>query len=455
MNNFSKFLNEAVNANDILTVQELDQYIKDVNRIVPNIVKNTLYLIQKYMILDPNDLDSIIYTSKGGLKNISSKLNIPIDELEDLKKMLKDMKSNIKLLPHYLSSQERKSFAKGKIKMEDLTIDLSTQQGRNDIVKMYMPLAYKIINEYVGKSKLTRQDLISSAMLAFANAMNEWNKEKNSTFKTYLSYRIQQQILNDMDKHGHTLSGTNWYATKKYGAEMLDAVSIDGMKRNDDGEFKQDRLASLGFEDDDPTIDRDEEKQWKQLFSIIERKFKQRDIDIFYRYFGLNGYKKEKSKDIAKSYGMSEGNIRNAVINKVLAFLKKDKDASELLSNLQSVYNESMMIDLFGADKDSIIEHLLNDDVFILLEELNKWNNKDVFNRALTNALNNIKDFEVIEDILNRDFEYLDSVFKKNKKTIISFLFNMYPTENMDRKSDVSLLEYMEELQEVYKKYHK
>ena len=40
-----------------------------------------------------------------------------------------------------------------------------------------------------------------------------------------------------------------------------------------------------------------EVKQWKKVFEILEKKFKQRDLDIFYSYFGLNGYKKEKSKD--------------------------------------------------------------------------------------------------------------------------------------------------------------
>ena len=30
----------------------------------------------------------------------------------------------------------------------------------------------------------------------------------------------------------------------------------------------------------------------------------------------------------------------------------------------------------------------------------------------------------------------------------------MYPTENMSRKTDVDLIEYMMELQEIYKKYN-
>ena len=44
---------------------------------------------------------------------------------------------------------------------------------------------------------------------------------------------------------------------------------------------------------------------------------------------------------------------------------------------------------------------------------------------------------------------------KKDKKLIVTFLNNMYPTENMSRKTDVSLLEYMSELQMYYQKYNR
>ena len=233
---------------------------------------------------------------------------------------------------------------------------------------------------------------------------------------------------------------------------MLDAVSIDGLSKNDDDEIKQDRLVALGYNDDERDEATDVE-QWKKVFNILEKKFKQRDLDIFYRYFGLNGYKREKSKDIAKMYGMSEGNIRNSVINKMIAFLKKDKGALELLMDLKESYNESLMIELFRCDKETILERLSNDDIYILLEEITKWNNKDVFKRALNASLPSNND--IILDILNGGFEEIDSNVKKYRKDIIYFLNNMYPTENFIRKTDVDIIEYMMELQEIYKKYKK
>ena len=450
---FTDILNESKQVyNGTVTLDELTDYINKTNKILPNIVRDALYLVKKYEILNADDINTILNASKGSIKSLAKKFNITEFEMEELWGIFKDLKSNIKLFPHFLTAFEQKSLIKGTAKVEDLIIDLDTAQGRNDVIKMYVPIVNKIVNQYVGKSKLTRSDLMSAAMEGFAKAMDQWDRSKNQLFKTYLSYRVQQQILNDIDEYGHSLSGTNWYATTKYGSEMLDAVSIDGLSKNDDDEIKQDRLAALGYNDDERDEATDVE-QWKKVFNILEKKFKQRDLDIFYRYFGLNGYKREKSKDIAKMYGMSEGNIRNSVINKMIAFLKKDKGALELLMDLKESYNESLMIELFRCDKETILERLSNDDIYILLEEITKWNNKDVFKRALNASLPSNND--IILDILNGGFEEIDSNVKKYRKDIIYFLNNMYPTENFIRKTDVDIIEYMMELQEIYKKYKK
>jgi RNA polymerase sigma factor (sigma-70 family) len=454
MDNFTRLLLEVKNVvEDSITLKDLDEYINKTSKILPIMVKDALYLIKKYEILDGKDINTILNANKSSLKGLADKYNITEGEMDDLWKLLKDLKNNIKLLPHFLTSQERSAFMKGKIMVSDLTIDLDTPQGKNDVVNQYMPIAHKIVNQYVGKSKLSREDLMSVALEAFTLAMKEWDRSKGQLFKTYLSYRIQQLILNEIDAHGHSLSGTNWYATKKYGGELLDAISLDSLPKDENGDFQQDRLAALGI-DDEKDLSRDEEKSWKQVFALLERKFKQRDLDIFYRYFGLNGYKREKSKDIAKDYGMSEGNIRNSIINKIIAFLKKDRKSMELLLDLQDMYNEHLMIELFGFDRDYIIERLAEDDIYILLEEINRWTNKNVFKRALDNSLPAGND-KFILDILNGDFEDVDNNIKKYKKDIIKFLSNMYPTENMAKKTDVDLIEYMVEIQEIYKNYKK
>ena len=450
---FTDIINESKKQeyNGTITLNELTDYINQASKILPNIVINVLYLVKKYMILDAKDINIILDSNKSSISNLAKKFNMRFEEMDELWNLFKDLKSNIKLFPHFLTPYEQKALIKGTARIEDLTIDLNSAQGRNEVIKMYTPIANKIVNQYVGKSKLSRNDLMSAAMEGFAKAIEEWDREKGQLFKTYLSYRIQQQILNDIDWYGHSLSGTNAYAVKKYGAEVLDAVSIDGMPKDEFGGIKGDRLAALGYTDFDSRDEEAEVKQWKKVFDMLERKFKQRDIDIFYRYFGLNGYKREKVKDIAKMYKMSDGNIRNTVINKIIAFLKKDRFAIKLLTDLHDSYNESLMVELFGCSKETILERLSNDDIYILLEEITRWNNKDVFRRALNSSLGSNDD--IILDILNGGFEEIDANVKKYKKDIVNFLSNMYPTDNISRKTDVDLIEYMMDLQEIYKKY--
>ena len=90
-----------------------------------------------------------------------------------------------------------------------------------------------------------------------------------------------------------------------------------------------------------------------------------------------------------------------------------------------------------------------------MLEELTRWGDKSTFETSIKNAL---KQFDsntkkILLDIIKSDFNYLDNNYKNNKKIIILFLSKLYPTENISRKTDVSLLEYMSEIQELYSKY--
>lgn len=453
MNNFSVILNEVRKNYDSesLLGSEITSFLNKVNKVIPSIVKDVIHLTKKYNILDKSSIEEIRLSSKGSLKRIGEKYNMKIEEIEELWKYLKELKFNIYLLPQYMSSKEREEFEKGRLSMDDLTIDLDSSAGRNAATKMYMPMIYKIVNQFVGKSKLSKPELISAALEGFTLAMNEWDRSKGVPFKTYSGTRIRQRILNDMDEYSHSLSGTSWYSTSKgYNA---DAFSLDSMIGYDgDGEFKQDRLAALGTTDDN--YSELSEKDWQRIYDLLEKKFSQRDIVIFYRFFGLNGYQKVKSKELAKEFGWSEGNIRNSVINKMINYLRKDPKAQEILSQLYESYNISIMIGLVGMDKDTIIESLYEDDMFILLEELNKWSDPEVFKAQLTTSLDKLNptDKSYISDVLSKDFDFLDGSFKKHKKVIILFLNHMYPTESMNRKTDVSLLDYMVEIQDAYKK---
>lgn len=465
MNNFMTFksfseINEASKrlSNSVLSSKDIQEYLDAVKKLIPSQIADLIYLTAIYGLGTQKDIDDIKNANKGQLNNIAFKLDISLDKIEELWKMLKEIKTNLRLLPQYQTPSERRAFMAGKLKMSDITIDLDTSAGRNACAKQYMPMVNKIVNDYVGKSRLDKPELMSAALDGFAAAMKDWRKDgKEDTsvpFKTFAAYRVKQQILYDINTIASVVN-TNRYAINKMGSGMLSAVSIDrGLDSDDD--FKQDRLSVIGKEDPNYNLTKSEEENWNMLYSLIEKNFKQRDIDIFYRYFGLKGYQKEKGKDIAKIFGMGASTI-TAIVNSVLMFLKKNSKAMDILSDIQTSYNESLMCDVMHLNKDEIVEAILADNTFILLEELTRWSNKSVYLNSLNTAFDNleIKETNIIKTILENDFEYLDKVYKKEKTSIMKFLGLMYPTESFKKKSDVSILEYMTELSELYKKYNK
>jgi RNA polymerase sigma factor (sigma-70 family) len=454
MNNFTNILKEARKnySSEALLSAEVTQFLNKVNKVIPAIVKDAIHLTQKYNLMDRESLEDIKNASKGQLKSLAQKYNMTPEEMEDMWKLLKELKTNIKLLPQYMSAQEREMLELGRLSMDDLTIDLTSQKGRNAAAKVYMPTVYTIVNKFLGRCGLSKAELISAGTLGLSNAMLDWDQSTGVPFKTYAGNRIRQQILNDINEHGHSMSGFNDYALKQ--GYTADAISLDNLLSGDD-DMQQDHLAALGYMDDE--YSELDDKKMKPVYDLIEKKFSTRDVDIFYRFFALKGNKREKSKDIAKSYGMSEGNIRNSIINKIISFLRTDTKAQNALRSIRESYTLSMMVSMVGMDKETMLETLVNDDLFILLEELNQWNDKELFKVALENALTKLpKDgSKYILEVLQKGFEYLDSTFKKNKKFIILFLNELHPTEPMTKKTDVSLLEYMMDIYDAYQIHKK
>lgn len=458
--NFKNFtsINEAAKlvSTDVLSKDDITTYLDAVKKRIPEQIADVIYITAKFEICTQKDIDDIKNANKGQLSKLAFKYNMSESEIMDLWEALKSLKANIRLLPQYQTASERKAFINGSIDMTDITIDLETSKGRNMCANQYMPMVHKIVNSYVGKSKLSKPELMSAALQGFTDAMNDWRKngdESTVPFKTYAAYRVKQQILNDINEYSYSMK-TNWYGISKVGATMLTAMSLDGAAVDDNGEFKQDRLKSLGKEDVAMDLTPSEEDNWNTLFKLIEGSFKQRDVDIFYRYFGLKGYGKEKGKDIAKSLGIASSLVTH-VVKTILAKLKDNSKAMEILKDIKTSYNESLMLDIMVLDKNMMVEAILADDMFILLEELTKWTDPEIFIATFDNVCNSMSnsDVNIIEDILTNDFEYLDKVFKTHKKLIIKFLNLMNPTESFTRKTDVALLDYMNELGNIYKKH--
>ena len=126
MNNFTDIVFESRKNFDSesLLSSEITNFLNKVNKVIPSIVKDAIHLTQKYNLMDRQSIEEIKNASKGSLKKLADKYKMTPEEIEDMWKLLKDLKNNIKLLPQYMSPQEREMLELGKLAMSDLTIDL-------------------------------------------------------------------------------------------------------------------------------------------------------------------------------------------------------------------------------------------------------------------------------------------------------------------------------------------
>lgn len=462
MKTFSNFITEARKqyTSSDLTKKDITDYIEAVKKDLPINVQKLLYLTSKYDLTNAEQLDKIRDVSKGQLKNLVDELDIPMNVLEEIWHMFKDIKQQYRLMPQYMTNRERESIMKKKLRFDDLTIDLETTAGKNAVARMYTPMVIKIANQFVGKSKLDKSDLMSAGMEGLMLAMQDWSPEGMDDkdpvpFKTYAAYRIRQKINNEIDINGHDLSGTSWYSFKM--GSKADAISMDAFDGDD--KAAADHLAALGDEDINKNYDI-EDPAWKKLYQMLEKNFSHRDVDIFYRYLGLNGRKREKAGDIAKEYGISQSSINNGVFKKILKYLQTNKKALDILDELKDLYLEGLLKDSIPRGSEYINELLYTDDIYLMFEEVTRWSNKYNFLSAYKHAYEqtlktNRKDIKVLEEVMNGDYVVADDNIKTHKILYINFLKHMYPTESFDKITDVTLLERMVEIQEAYKKFKK
>ena len=460
MVNFTDIINEArnrVNFDSVsLLTSEITKYINKVKKEIPKNVQDVIYLTQKYELTTAENIQLIIDANKSQLQQLSKELNIGFDKLVDLQKQLKSIKGKIRLLPQFQTQQEREDIMAGKLAMDDLTIDLTSKAGKNAVAKMYTPLVLSIVNKYIGQSSLDRAALISAGMLGLAEAIQKYDDSKSNgkPFKTYAAAYIENAIKSDMNNLSRTIS-TNWYGIETGAA--VSTTSLSSFAKNDDGDYNDDHLAALGEYDDHDS--QDKEKIFEELYKLLESKFSVRDCDIYYRYMGLKDYwgQKQKSKDIAKMYGMSEGNVKNAVINKINRFIQNTPKAMTLMRELRESYEISLMNELIYMDNKQVIyESLISNDMFILFEELNKWSNPKSFKQTIINILNNIsiEESKYLIDCLEQGFEFIDNTYKKHKKLLIHILRELYPTETFNNKSDVTIINKIVELSDISNNYN-
>ena len=436
--------------------QEITNFLNKLKKKIPQKVQSAIAITQRLNLTTSEELDAIKDARKTELKKLALKMELPLEDITILRELLNELRNDIKLMPQYMTNVEREALIKGKMSIADATMDFDSRVGRNVIAKMYMPLAIKIAGEFVqrnGSPKLNKQDYLGACLEALSEGINNYRDEIKDkgltmTFGAYIKKKMNWACLELANKHGSDFSGTysKAFTDARDAGNTSDffADSIDNYGPSNGDDIQHDRIAALGVHQDHKPK---QDEALELLFNGIEKKFSQRDCDIFYRYFGINDRDKEKGGDIAKRYGVSNGVVTQTV-TKIIKYIKNDKKMEDTLEILRDMFTESLLYDLRMMKASMITEALESDDVYILFEELFRFKSKNAFIKAFKNA-SKVSD---ISDILV-DFKTIDAALKLRKKDIVAFLSALYPSENISTKSDVEILEMLQDILKLYKKH--
>lgn len=459
-----------------LTKSEFEQYMAAVEKKLPKEVATACFYLLKANIFTKDEAESIITSSASKLKSLAHSKGVPEEEMLDLQKLMKKMKLEINLLPMWQNEETRMDFIAGTKTTDDIMLDLVSERGRAAVVKQYTPLMNKLANQYAGKSSLGKPELMSAAMMGLVKAMNDYRKNEKEvlagettdkeetkkmhrlTFQQYAAYRMQQQILHDINWYSRTvrIPGRTQNRHKDDENFGVSVSSIDKLIGNDpDSESIADRMRELAVDPahfELPTAKAGADAAMKSIYKMIEDRFNMQKAAVFYMTFGLNGYDMERQTDIAKKFKLSTANV--SMINKRIAkFLKETPAAQPLLRALLNHVQESILIENMNKTQQEIFEALINSDMYILLEELTRWSDPTVFENTIRGILAeyDADSVKFLTECMKNGSEWMEDNYRENKRLIVHFLESINPTSTFSKKQDLYIIEEMNTIINAYK----
>ena len=472
---FTEIIAESRREWNKLTIEQIKEFEKIVHG-SKSISKEYLQILVDTIqlgITSGEVLDEIINGSSSKIKEIISQYGGSPAMYEEIRKLAGKCKPELKGLPQLMSAEDFNNVISGKRDIGDITLDLETEKGRERCARQYAGLVTAIASKYRG-SGLDWNSLISAGYLGLTKAMSDYHrpdevvdmedgldkeakaevkKQKNLTFKQYAGWRIRFQILNDINELSRTVKITQYEYEKNKAAGNtkgnFNTVSVD-QTLDDEGQTLVDRMTA--FSNDNDAFKGDTKTQWDKVYKLIDDKFSARTASVFYKYFGLRGYKQMSGVEIAKEMHIT-GAAVSMYIKHIITFLKSDKRTINLLTDLLSMYSESLIA---SHTVQTIMDAMITDNVFIMLQECTRWTNRKVFNNAMGGAIQQLsesgKDFIIC--CLENDINYIDEHYDGNRSFVVNFLENVYPTECIRRKSDIDLINMMNELSENFKTHN-
>ena len=340
---------------------DLQKYLEIADRFISDDAKTVI----KYFI---ENNDYVKKFGNGDSKNaLANFYNGPAPQDEKLKEVYKcigKLKKVNRLLeiPMFQTDEQFEGIINKKVSPDEILLDLNSEKGRNEVVKKYDKLCWKIAREYVGKSAFNLDDLYGYALEGLTNAMNWYGKKtkKNNadeekikafTFYSYASRIIRFTIIGAIREESHTVripvSQQNKEREERGANTVSNTISGDkGIGSDSEGNEKSmfDKLsASMDVQDGDEKINKEDFlNTWKEIFDILKKKFSERDLNIFCDVWGVYGHKELKGREIADKYGLKSKSSATYISSKVFNEIEKDKKLKELFINAYELMHESL-----------------------------------------------------------------------------------------------------------------
>lgn len=211
-------------------------------------------------------------------------------------------------------------------------------QDKNRLAVQYEPLVNKLTKQFQEKTRMDWSTIKSMAYEGLVLAFNTFDSKKsNMKFLSYAAFAIRNNILTSIDNELRTVKLSN-YAQKKSktrGETLFNTVSLDSVVGKDaKGDDQKRKGVSSIYKNKCYESDKFSNGDvYEYLYKRLGDAFGEKDLDIFYRSFGLKDHDIEKGKDLAQEYGCSEGLISQKN-KKIIKYIQGDQELKEMLGSL-------------------------------------------------------------------------------------------------------------------------
>lgn len=272
-------------------------------------------------------------------------------------------------IPTFQTKEQFDNILANKISLDEVALDLTTERGRNAIVRKYEPLYHKIINDFKGKSSLPYDELYAVALEGVANALNDYGKKsqtmqdaedagetfddeqlkkyKTQTFQQFLAWRVRYAILTAIEKESHTvrIPKSQQREMKKRDGFIARNNTISGDAKAGDGEDGNKTLFDVigGVERAGRSIDMEEaEKLRDQILKAVKDNFKEKEYEVFMNQLKDNDDPTKLSgKEEAEKYGYNSPASITAIKTKIKQWLRTNPKVKEMVYDYYELFHEN------------------------------------------------------------------------------------------------------------------